>query len=105
FAIRARRLPIMLAGLILAVLLALWLWPREKDEKEASKETVAEAQGEPNEVALTPEAMKTAGIEIGQVTERPAVALLSVAGAGQAHPPRGENNLPPLPGGAPTAHP
>src|SRR6266511_684964 len=79
FAISARRLPIMLGGLILAVLLALWLWPREKDEKEASKETAAEVEGEPNEVALTPEAMKTAGIEIGQVTERPAVALLSVA--------------------------
>jgi len=81
FTISARRLPIMLGGLILAVLLALWLWPREKDEKEASKETAAEVEGEPNEVALTPEARKTAGIEIGQVTERPAVALLSVAGA------------------------
>src|SRR6266545_3109482 len=77
----ARRLPIMLGGLILAVLLVLWLWPREKDEKEASKETAAEVEGEPNEVALPPEAMKTAGNEIGQVTERPAVALVSVAGA------------------------
>src|SRR5499433_3423737 len=94
FAIRARRLPIMLAGLILAVLLALWLWPREKDEKEASKETVAEAQGEPNEVALTPEAMKTAGIEIGQVTERLAVTLLSVAGAVESNAEREQTVVP-----------
>src|SRR6266542_2949922 len=95
FAISARRLPIMLGGLILAVLLALWLWPREKDEKEASKETAAEVEGEPNEVALTPEAMKTAGIEIGQVTERPAVALLSVAGAVEANAER-EQTIAPL---------
>jgi len=75
----------MLAGLILIVLLALWLWPREKDEKEASKETAAKVESEPNEVALTPEAMKTAGIETGQVTERPAVAQLSVAGSVEAN--------------------
>lgn len=85
FALSARRLLIMLAGLILAVMLALWLWPREKDEKEASKETAAEVESEPNEVALTPEAMKTAGIETGQVTERPAVAQLSVAGTVEAN--------------------
>src|SRR5262247_1568354 len=85
FAIRALRLPALIAGLILIVLLAFWLWPREKDEKEASKETAAEVEGEPNEVALTPEAMKTAGIEIGQVTERPAVAPLNVAGAVEAN--------------------
>jgi len=95
FAISARRLPIMLGGLILAVLLVLWLWPREKDEKEASKETAAEVEGEPNEVALTPEAMKTAGIEIGQVTERQAVALLSVAGAVEANAER-EQTIAPL---------
>ena len=95
FTIHRRRLPIMLAGLTLAVLLALWLWPREKDEKETSKETAAEVEGEPNEVALTPEAMKTAGIEIGQVTERQAVALLSVAGAVEANAER-EQTIAPL---------
>src|SRR5262249_44495978 len=84
-ALRALRLPAMIAGLILIVLLALWLWPREKDEKGGSKVTAAEVEGEPNEVALTPEAIKTAGIEIGQVTERPVVALLSVAGAVEAN--------------------
>jgi membrane fusion protein, heavy metal efflux system len=94
FALRALRLPAMVAGLILAVLLALWLWPREEDEKEGSKETAAEVQGEPNEVALTPEAMKTAGIEIGQVTERPAVALLSVAGAVEANAEREQTIVP-----------
>jgi cobalt-zinc-cadmium efflux system membrane fusion protein len=94
FAIRARRLPIILAGLTLAVLLALWLWPREKDEKEASKETAAEVEGEPNEVALTPEAMKTAGIEIGQVTERPAVAPLNVAGTVEANAEREQTVVP-----------
>jgi hypothetical protein len=30
FAPRARRLLIILAGLILIVILALWVWPREK---------------------------------------------------------------------------
>src|SRR5262245_1593262 len=94
FASRARRLTIILAGLILAVLLALWLWPREKDEKEASKETAAEVEGEPNEVTLTPEAMKTAGIEIGQVTERLAVTLLSVAGAVEANAGREQTIVP-----------
>src|SRR5215468_788324 len=94
FALRALRLPAMIAGLILIVLLALWLWPREKDEKEGSKGTAAEVQGEPNEVALTPEAMKTAGIEIGQVTERPAVALLSVAGAVEANAEREQTIVP-----------
>jgi membrane fusion protein, heavy metal efflux system len=94
FATRARRLLIGLAGLILGVLLTLWLWPREKDEKEASKETAAEVEGEPNEVALTPEAMKTAGIEIGQVTERPAVAPLNVAGAVEANAEREQTIVP-----------
>ena len=85
FAIRALRLPAMIAGLILIVLLAFWLWPREKDEKEGSKGTTAEVEGESNEVALTPEAIKTAGIEIGQVAERPAVAPLNVAGTVEAN--------------------
>src|SRR5262245_45953558 len=94
FAIRARRLPIILAGLTLAVLLALWLWPREKDEKEASKGTAAEVEGEPNEVALTQEAMKTAGIEISQVAERPAVAPLNVAGTVEANAEREQTVVP-----------
>src|SRR5262245_32594359 len=94
FAIRALRLPALIAGLILIVLLAFWLWPREKDEKEASKETAAEVEGEPNEVALTPEAMKTAGIEIGQVTERPAVAPLNVDGEVEANAVGGQTIVP-----------
>ena len=94
FALRALRLPAMIAGLILIVLLAFWLWPREKDEKEGSKGTAAAVEGESNEVALTPEAMKIAGIEIGQVTERPAVALLSVAGAVEANAEREQTIVP-----------
>jgi membrane fusion protein, heavy metal efflux system len=93
-AIRARRLPIMLAGLILITLFAIWPWPHEKEGKKASKETAAEVGGEPNEVALTPEAMKTAGIEIGQVAERPAVALLSVAGEVEANAEREQTIVP-----------
>src|SRR5215468_3287448 len=84
-AIRARSLPIMLAGLILIILFALWLWPREKEGREASEKTTAGIEAESNEVALTPEAIKTAGIEIGQVSERPAVARLSVAGEVEAN--------------------
>jgi membrane fusion protein, heavy metal efflux system len=94
FAIRALRLPAMIAGLILIVLLAFWLWPREKDEKEGSKGTAAEVKGELNEVALTPEAMKTAGIEIGQVTERPAVAPLNVTGTVEANAEREQAIVP-----------
>ncbi|MBO0725291.1 MAG: efflux RND transporter periplasmic adaptor subunit [Blastocatellia bacterium] len=94
FALRMPHLLIGLAGLILAVLLALWLWPREKEEREAPKETAAGVEGESNEVALTPEAIKTAGIEIGQVSERPAVARLSVAGAVEANAEREQTVVP-----------
>jgi membrane fusion protein, heavy metal efflux system len=91
---QARRLPVALAGLILIVALALWLWPRENDGKEASKEAAAEVESEPNEVALTPEAIKTAGIEISQVSERPAVTRLSVAGAVEANAEREQTIVP-----------
>ncbi|MGH8700721.1 MAG: efflux RND transporter periplasmic adaptor subunit [Burkholderiales bacterium] len=82
---RTRRLLLILTALILVVMLALWLWSREKGEKEAAKETTAEVEGESNEVALTPEALATAGIGIGQVTSRAAVAQLSVAGTVEAN--------------------
>lgn len=94
FDIRAHRLAIMFAGLILIVLLAFWLWSREKGEKEIPKEAAVEVESEPNEVALTPEAIKTAGIEIGQVAERPAVATLSVAGTVEANAEREQTIVP-----------
>jgi membrane fusion protein, heavy metal efflux system len=95
FALRALRLPAIIAGLILIVLLTFWLWPREKNEKVGAKGTAAEVEGESNEVALTPEAIKTAGIEIGQVAERPAVAPLNVAGTVEANAER-ERTIVPL---------
>jgi membrane fusion protein, heavy metal efflux system len=104
FAPRTRRLVVMLAGVILVVMLAFWLWHREKDEKEASKETAAEVEGEPNEVALTPEAMATAGIETGEVTERPAVAQLSVAGTVEANAEREQIIVPLVSGRVATAN-
>jgi membrane fusion protein, heavy metal efflux system len=92
---RSRRLLIIFAGLSLVIVLALWFWPRGKDKDESLKKPAAEAEAEPNEVALTPEAIKNAGIETGQVTERPAVAQLSVAGAVEANAER-EQMITPL---------
>jgi cobalt-zinc-cadmium efflux system membrane fusion protein len=87
-ALRARPLLLILAALaLLTILLALWRWPRDKDEdeKKAAKATTEAAEGEANEVALTPEALKLAGIEIGEATERPAVTQLNVAGTVEAN--------------------
>jgi membrane fusion protein, heavy metal efflux system len=94
FDIRAHHLAIMFAGLILIVLLAFWLWSSEKGEKEVPKEATVEVESDLNELALTPEAIKTAGIEIGQVTERPAVAQLNVAGTVEANAEREQTIVP-----------
>lgn len=71
------------AAVALVAILALVFWQRGGDKAEGAgavekhEETEAEAGGE---VTLTPEALTSAGIEIAGVTERPAVALLTVTG-------------------------
>jgi cobalt-zinc-cadmium efflux system membrane fusion protein len=88
---RSRRLLIIFAGLSLVIVLALWFWTRGKSKDVAPNKPAAEAEAEPNE----PEAIKNAGIETGQVIERPAVAQLSVAGTVEANAER-EQMITPL---------
>jgi cobalt-zinc-cadmium efflux system membrane fusion protein len=72
---------------IIAILVAL-LWSYRRETKpspnagtEVGKKANNKEAGESKEVILSPEALKTAGIEIAGVTQRPAVALLTVTGA------------------------
>jgi cobalt-zinc-cadmium efflux system membrane fusion protein len=87
---RRRNVVVIMAVAIVAliIILALLFWPRADIRKEQAKAGAEEAeQGEKKEegassdVVLTPEAQKAAGIEVAGVTERPAVALLTVTGA------------------------
>ncbi len=81
-----RRLVLLVAA-ALALAVALGLYFRlsnqnsRPDEKAASaKEGHADEHGEVSEVELSPEAMEAAKIKYATATERPAVALLRVAG-------------------------
>jgi cobalt-zinc-cadmium efflux system membrane fusion protein len=86
----ARNLLILVAGLGLATLLAVVLWPRDKkDEKEKAKETAA-AVREPNEITLAAEALAAAGIETVEVAERTAVEQLVVSGSVEANAERAQ---------------
>ena len=86
YATRNRNLVIVFALVVVmamaVVTLALVFWKRNQTRKQSpppaadTKET-----GEPNEVVLSAAAMKTAGIEIVGVTQRPAVALMTVTGS------------------------
>jgi cobalt-zinc-cadmium efflux system membrane fusion protein len=70
----------------LAAILALLFWPRGQSAGKPKESAEASAPGEEKEskeskdIVLSAEAIKAAGIEIAGVTERPAVALLSVTG-------------------------
>lgn len=67
----------------------IWLWSRSSTKKPADKTASEEAEhaGEDGkEVKLSPEALAAAQIEIDGVTERPAVALLKVAGTVENNP-------------------
>jgi cobalt-zinc-cadmium efflux system membrane fusion protein len=55
--------------------------PASNSGAEVAKAAETKEAGESKEVVLSPEALKTAGIEIAGVTQRPAVALLTVTGA------------------------
>jgi cobalt-zinc-cadmium efflux system membrane fusion protein len=87
---RQRNVVIIASVAVVAILaiFVLILWSYRRDTKqsanagaEVTKEVETKEAGESKEVVLSPEALKTAGIEIAGVTQRPAVALLTVTGA------------------------
>lgn len=85
---RQRNLIVVASVAVVAIIaiFALLLWSYRRDAKQPAgvdeaKQNETKAAGESKEVVLSPEALKTAGIEIAGVTQRPAVALLTVTGA------------------------
>src|SRR2546429_4639836 len=75
------------AAIAVIAIFVVLLWSYRRNTKppntgaEAAKGAETKEAGEAKEVVLSPEALKTAGIEIAGVTQRPAVALLTVTGA------------------------
>ena len=85
-----RNLIIAVAAIILAVALALIIWPGGDSAGQGNQQPggagpLSEHEGEGNEVELSEEAMAAAGIEIVAVSERPAVSLLRVPGTVEAN--------------------
>src|SRR5438094_6736251 len=87
---RQRNLLVIASVAVVAVIaiFVVLLWSYRRSTKlpanagaEVAKEAGTKEAGEAKEVILSPEALKTAGIEIAGVTQRPAVALLTVTGA------------------------
>ncbi len=79
---------IAIIGLIGVVALALIAFKQSgKTETKIDVETTAEKdKGESNEVKLSPEVLASAGITTEAVTQRPAVALVMVAGTVEINP-------------------
>ena len=77
----------IVAIIALAAIVGLIVWrtrstkPLAKAVSEGAKQGESKETNESQEVVLSPEALKTAGIEIVGVTQRPAVALLTVTGS------------------------
>ncbi|MEK6288679.1 MAG: efflux RND transporter periplasmic adaptor subunit [Acidobacteriota bacterium] len=89
---RNRNLLIIIGTAVLAGVIALFMWPRhesaDKNRKDAStesKQADAHEEDADSEVELSPAAFAAAGIEIVEVSERTAVALLRVTGAVEAN--------------------
>jgi cobalt-zinc-cadmium efflux system membrane fusion protein len=85
---RNRNLLIIIGMAVLVSVIALLLWPRhesaDKNRKDASTEFKQADEHEEEAgsvVELSPAAFAAAGIEIVELTERPAIALLRVTGA------------------------
>jgi cobalt-zinc-cadmium efflux system membrane fusion protein len=86
-----QRNTVVIASVAVVAVVAIFvvlLWSYRRNTKlpantgaEVAKGAETKEAGESKEVVLSPEAMKTAGIEIAGVTQRPAVALLTVTGA------------------------
>lgn len=74
-------------GLIAFVSLALIVFKQSgKSELKKDEEAATEKDNESNEVKLSPEVLASAGITTESVTQRPAVALITVAGTVETNP-------------------
>lgn len=78
-------------GLIAIISLVLIAFKRSsggdgKTDVSVNAESPKNSDGESNEVRLTPEVLSSAGIETETVTQRPAIALLTVAGSVEVDP-------------------
>lgn len=85
---RNRHLLIVGAVAVVALLVVLvaFLLLRGRTAPPPTKAEASEESTTPNEVKLTPEALKASGIEKEGVTQRPAVALLKVTGTVETNP-------------------
>ncbi len=70
----------------LLIVLAAFLLLRRGSDPPATKTEATEESATPNEVKLSAEALKAAGIEMEGVTQRPAVAILKVTGTVEPNP-------------------
>ena len=87
----ANKRNIVIVGVVaifaLVAIVGLIVWrgretkPPAKAGADEAKQGESQETTETREVVLSPEALKTAGIEIAGVTQRPAVALLTVTGS------------------------
>ena len=88
--LRTRRILVGAILVLILVVLAMFLLPNKEPSRtaEVDVETTREGgkkEGEEREVALTPEALATTKIEIVEVSQRPAVALVKVTGEVEAN--------------------
>src|ERR1044072_6585867 len=85
---RNRQLLIVATVAIFALLivLAAFLLLRRGSDPPATKAEATEESATPNEVKLSAEALKAAGIEMEGVTQPPAVATLKVTGTVETNP-------------------
>jgi len=77
---------VVVAIVALAAIVTFVLWSRSRQTRpqpssNEAKQGENKDSSEPNEVVISPEALKAAGIEVVGVTQRPAVALQTVTGA------------------------
>ena len=70
----------------LLIVLAAFLLLRRGSDPPATKAEATDESATPNEVILSAEALKAAGIEMEGVTQRPAVATLKVTGTVETNP-------------------
>ena len=75
---------VAIAGLL--IVLTAFLLLRRGSDPPATKAEATEESATPNEVKLSAEALKAAGIEMEGVTQRPAVATLKVTGTVETNP-------------------
>jgi len=82
FSIGQRQIAIVSVVVVvaLAAILAAALWLRRSTSKQNEQQAESKHEETTDEVTLTPEALKAAGIEFEGVTQRPAVTLLRVTG-------------------------